>query len=222
MRRSGAGASHQELAQKNKKTDPHDGADFAAQRAKLSQLYLPFKKVCPIFDSNTIMQRRDNAGIAMPKNAILIILLAVAAAFSVGTLYMAGVISFGDGGKNGGAEDAALDLGEGFNANASHVRIAPFNLAIIQNNKVQGTLYVALDLKTGNRGLNAGVIRSRPKLRDAYLQTLSRYASNQIDPKKPVNVMLIKRLLQRATDRILGEPSATVVVGGVHITKSTR
>jgi len=159
-------------------------------------------------------------GVAMQRNTLLILLLGLTAIFSVASLFMAGVISFD--GSSDETEVAALDLGDGFDPNASHVRIEPFNLSIIQNNKVLGMMYVALDLETGDRSLNFGVVKHRPKLRDAYLSTLTRYGSTQMDPSKPVNVMLVKRLLQRATDNVLGESSAKVVISAVHITKPRR
>jgi len=107
---------------------------------------------------------------AMLKNRGLVIMLALTALFSVGAMYMAGLISFGGSGKNGGTDVASLHLGEGFDPNASFVRMPPFNLAIVQNNKMQGTLYVALDLKTGERSLNAEVIRTAPNCRMPILR----------------------------------------------------
>lgn len=159
----------------------------------------------------------------MPKNLIIVIALAVIAIVSMLSLFLTGVISMGgDDENNIGETIAALDLGDTFDEKSSHVRIDPFNVAIIQDNKVLGTLYVLVDLETGGRSKNVGVIKYRPRLRDAYLKTLSRYANNQIDPKRPVNVKLVKRLLQRATDNILGDESPDVVVSAAHITSPIR
>ena len=58
-------------------------------------------------------------------------------------------------------------------------------------------LYVSADLVTGSRDLNAGVVDARPRLRDAYIQALSRYADHQMDPSKPVNIMLLKKAMSR-------------------------
>lgn len=158
----------------------------------------------------------------MPKNLLLVVALALVAVLSILSLLFSGVISLGDGEQSFEEQLAALNLGEQFDADASRVRVAPFNVTIIQDGKVHGALYVLIDLETGDRSLNIGVAKARPKLRDAYLKTLTRYSSHQIDPGKPVNIMLIKRLLQRSTDEILGDLSATVVVSAAHISKPIR
>lgn len=158
----------------------------------------------------------------MPKNAVIIIALAVIAIVSVVLLFLTGAISLGGDKGDIGKSIADLNLGEMFDEKASHVKIEPFNVAIIQNNRVLGTLYVSVDLETGGRSENVGVVQYRPRLRNAYLKALSRYANNQVDPKRPVNILLIKRILQRATDNILGEESPNVVVSAAHITKPIR
>lgn len=158
----------------------------------------------------------------MPKNILLVVALAVVAVLSILSLFLTGIISLGDGEESIEEQFAALNLGEHFDLDASRVRVSPFNVTIIQDGKVHGALYVLIDLQTGDRSLNVGVAKSLPKLRDAYLKTLSRYSSHQIDPGKPVNIMLIKRLLQRSTDDVLGDLSATVVVSAAHISKPTR
>jgi hypothetical protein len=75
-----------------------------------------------------------------------------------------------------------------------------------------------MSLETGSRDLRDGVVNVRPKLRDAYIRTLTRYASNQMNPNKPVSIMLMKKLLQRSTDWILGDSTVTVIIGSAHVT----
>lgn len=99
-----------------------------------------------------------------------------------------------------------------------HVKVKPLNISIIQDGKIRGLLYISMSLETGSRDLRDGVVNVRPKLRDAYIRTLTRYASNQMNPNKPVSIMLMKKLLQRSTDWILGDSTVTVIIGSAHVT----
>ena len=152
----------------------------------------------------------------------------VTATLVVMLLSMASVFSsrgYSSNSHESGEEDSdisALFAAAGITPRASHVRVKPFNISIIQDGQIHGLLYVSVDLATGSRDLNIGVVKARPRLRDAYLRTLIRYANNQINPDKPVSIMLIKKLLQRPTDKILGGSEVTVIVSGAHITKSKR
>jgi flagellar basal body-associated protein FliL len=159
----------------------------------------------------------------MSRNLIIAAALVVVASLAIGMMLMSGTFSSKKDGATKKAEQLMAMLEQaGVDPQASHVRVKPFNVSIIQDSRVHGTLYVSMDLETGSRDLNAGVVKARPKLRDAYLQTLSRYADHQMNPNKPVNIMLLKKLLQRPTDRILGEGKVTVIVSAAHITKSNR
>lgn len=162
----------------------------------------------------------------MSRNLIIVIALAVVAILSVAWLFLMGPMSSSDNSEaqaEANAHEIALFLeSNGVSPNASHVTIEPFNISIIQSGKILGSLYVSMELMTGNRDLNAGVVESRPKLRDAYLQTLSRYVNQQLDPNRPVNISLLKRLLQKATTQVLGETAVVAVVSGAHVSKPFR
>jgi flagellar basal body-associated protein FliL len=162
----------------------------------------------------------------MSRNLIIVIALAVIAVLAVAWLFLMGPLSSSDNNEaeaEAKSKEIALFLeNAGVSPDASHVTIEPFNISIIQSGKILGALFVSMELLTGNRDLNAGVVKARPKLRDAYLQALSGYVNRQLDPNRPVNVSLLKRLLQKATNRVLGETAVAVVISGAHISEPFR
>ena len=78
----------------------------------------------------------------------------------------------------------------------------------------RGVLTVQGGLDVQDPTLRARATASQPRLRDAYIRTLSVYAASLI-PGAPPDVDQIGQRLQRATDAVLHRPGARVLLGTV-------
>ena len=78
----------------------------------------------------------------------------------------------------------------------------------------RGVLTVQGGLDVKDAALRSRAAASQPRLRDAYIRTLSVYAAS-LSPGSPPDVDQIGMRLQRATDEILRRPGARVLLGTV-------
>ena len=78
----------------------------------------------------------------------------------------------------------------------------------------RGVLTVQGGLDVPDPALRARAAASQPRLRDAYIRTLSVYASSLV-PGAPPDVDQIGLRLQRATDGVLHRSGARVLLGTV-------
>ncbi len=78
----------------------------------------------------------------------------------------------------------------------------------------RGVLTVEAGVETPEPGLRLKVEQSLPRLRAAWFQSLSRYASG-LRPGALPDAGLIATLLQKETDRVLGAQGATFLIGSV-------
>jgi flagellar basal body-associated protein FliL len=150
----------------------------------------------------------------MFRSIVIAIAILIAIIPSLGSRFSTSAYASDSRGSGGEEDTSESDEGVG----SAHVKVKPLNISIIQDGKIRGLLYISMSLETSSRDLRDGVVNVRPKLRDAYIRTLTRYASNQMNPNKPVSIMLMKKLLQRSTDRILGDSTVTVIIGAAHVT----
>ncbi len=98
----------------------------------------------------------------------------------------------------------------------SFVVIPTLNATITRPTGRRGVLSVELGLDVKDKALRARAEQSRPRLRDAYLQALLPQAA-AIAPGEAPNPDSIARVLQQATDRVLGKPGAQLLIGGVMV-----
>lgn len=103
-----------------------------------------------------------------------------------------------------------------------YLSMAPFQLPIFQDNKMRGQLNVVMSLEIAEGQSKLEIWKKTASLRDGYLNVLNYYASNQLDYRKRVNFGLIKRKLQKVTDRVLGRDIAEVVLGQAHVQRITK
>lgn len=85
---------------------------------------------------------------------------------------------------------------------------------IVRPSGRQGVLTVESGLDVTDVRLRERADQSRPRLLDAYSQTLRRYGS-ALGPGRPPDADLIGRMLQHDTDRVLGRAGARLLLGTI-------
>jgi hypothetical protein len=97
----------------------------------------------------------------------------------------------------------------------SYIQLPPLTAIIIRGDGRRGVLTVETGVDVlGNAGLHARADASQPRLRAAYLQVLQTYASG-LGAGAPPDADYIARMLQKETDRVLGQPGAKLLLGTV-------
>ena len=107
---------------------------------------------------------------------------------------------------------AASDPAKGEGDDPGYLSFDAFSVTVIAEGRIQGQVAVKMGLTVPELENRQGVEKMRPKLRDAFLQTLNHIASTRLDADRPVNPALIDRYLQRVADRILGDHVADVII----------
>jgi len=97
----------------------------------------------------------------------------------------------------------------------SYVAIETMQISIIQTAQVRGMLVVSIGLDIPDQHLRERTEHLMPRLRDAYINRLSRHGATRVDPRRVPNVAHLSRLLQNTTDEILGEEGAKVLLMNV-------
>lgn len=118
---------------------------------------------------------------------------------------------------------ASSDEDSGFALSDSpYLDMDPMLIPILRDDEVRGQINIWMSLEITKGEEKIDIWRQTAKLRDGYFRSLNSYASNQLDYRKRLNTKLIKRLLQRVTDKVLGENVAEVVLGQAHILKQKK
>jgi len=111
-------------------------------------------------------------------------------------------------------------------ASKEAANIAPFmaldtlTVAIIHKHKIYGSLIISLQLEVDELQQRSNIAKMKAPLRDAYIMTINRYVSNSFDPRKRLNIELLRGQLQHQTDAVLGEESAPLLIDNVMIRKT--
>ncbi len=97
-------------------------------------------------------------------------------------------------------------------------------VSIVRGGRVRGQLAVQVELEVTDRQHRIKVRRGQPRLRDAFLRTLVQYSNDRLDHRKPLDIQVIKHVLQRVTDRMFEPGQAEVLIGMamIHPAKKRR
>lgn len=104
----------------------------------------------------------------------------------------------------------------------SFVTIDEIIFSVVQNARVHGLMSVTIKLQIRSEAERNDVQSLRPKLRDNYLSTLTHLGRTSLAINRPVNFELLRRLLQKDTDNVLGKEKATVFITDVSTRASTN
>lgn len=93
-----------------------------------------------------------------------------------------------------------------------YVRFKPIIVSLIQDDRPTGLASVSITLRTPNPKGRDAAEALRPRYIDAFTTTMMVLGQSHIDPRRPMDIDLITRELQRAADRAGGTVKARVLV----------
>ncbi|MEM1138913.1 MAG: hypothetical protein AAGF19_01500 [Pseudomonadota bacterium] len=106
----------------------------------------------------------------------------------------------GEGSSTGGAQSVA-----------PFVLVEPIVLPVIKNKRPYGFLIVEFIVDTEDPGTATIVKKSMPRLRDAYIQTLSEYVWFEYRHYEPVKLGRLDARLQSVTDWTIGDRKTRIL-----------
>jgi flagellar basal body-associated protein FliL len=99
----------------------------------------------------------------------------------------------------------------------SYVVVDPFQVAIIEERRVKGTLHVEFGLDIPSAAARERMTLLMPRLRDAYLRIISRYAATRTRMGRTPDVVVLKEKLQAVTNRAADGEDAQVLLMNVMV-----
>ena len=106
--------------------------------------------------------------------------------------------------------------GKGKQAKQPYLQLDTIAASVVKPNGRHGVLTVEVGLDASDPGLRDRLELYQPMLRSAYVSALQPYALG-IAPGAPPNADYIASVLQRETDRVLGQHGARLLVGSILI-----
>ncbi len=95
---------------------------------------------------------------------------------------------------------------------ALFVAFEPLSVTVLKDSRVHGLLAVSLNLAVRDAETLEKARKMQPRLRDAYVQVLTRLASTHIDISRPLNIGVLDAVLQRTSDRMLGDGQTDILI----------
>jgi flagellar basal body-associated protein FliL len=111
-----------------------------------------------------------------------------------------------------GAEKAAEGGGRKATSSASFVAFDPFYSTVLDGERARGLLMIEMGLDVPDEKLRERVNLALPALRDAYVRSLSAYATTAVKFYRQPNVEDIANRMQAVTDKMLGQKGAARVL----------
>jgi hypothetical protein len=106
------------------------------------------------------------------------------------------------------------DKGKGVESTTTVIEMDALTVNIFRSSYGRGKVEVIMSLDVPNSSLRERALQSMPRLRAAYVQTLTRIVYD-LPMRTPPNIGALSAALQRATDQVLGRPGAKVLLGSV-------
>ncbi len=106
------------------------------------------------------------------------------------------------------------DLGEEI-----YLMVPPVNISLFDHGRPAGILTISVQLKVVDAKKRAEALRQMPRLSDLYLRKANRLSLEYFDINRPINVALLTRVYQQATDRLLKHGDARVLISNVVVQK---
>lgn len=95
-----------------------------------------------------------------------------------------------------------------------YIAVEPLTVPVIRQSGLGGLLTVEFWLEPGGEEAMRRAEQRLPRLRDAYIRCLHHYAGLRLDPRRPVDVVALKHLLQAATEEVLGAGETEILLKG--------
>lgn len=110
------------------------------------------------------------------------------------------------------AEKAAEGGGHKVTSSVSYIAFEPFYSSVLDGERARGLLMVELGLDVPDEQLRERVNLALPVFRDAYVRSLSAYATTAVRLYRQPSVEDIGNRLQAVTDQLLGKKGAARVL----------
>ena len=94
----------------------------------------------------------------------------------------------------------------------SWVMVDPFTISVIQDGDVRGKLTVNFGMDVPDTELRDKAEVLMPRLRDAWLRSLSLYAATALRPHRQADVGELSARIQQTADEVLGKSGAKVLM----------
>lgn len=124
-------------------------------------------------------------------------------------LVVAGLLAISISVNMGPVTAAAAQKGDGA---VEYIALPTMSVSLLERNRIRGVLSLTVSLEVGGETRTRDVKKQLPRLRDAYLRTLSNLAQTHLDPQERINMNLLRKVLQRTTDRLFGPDAVSVLV----------
>ncbi len=141
--------------------------------------------------------------------------LAILLASAMLALATPSALAAGGGGESGGARAPRK-----FTTAESYVVVLPFAISIIERNRVKGIFIVEFGIDVPDAELRARAEEIMPRLRDAWLRTLSLYGQTMLRTDRQADIDSLSARLQTATNQGLGAEGARVLMMQAVVRKS--
>jgi flagellar basal body-associated protein FliL len=99
----------------------------------------------------------------------------------------------------------------------SYVVVDPFVISVMEMHRVRGRLQIEFGLDIPDSRLRNRAEAMMPRLRDAYVRGLNRYAATRVRAGRAPDVADIAVHLQHWTNEVLGEEGARVLLMNVEL-----
>ncbi|WP_138381027.1 hypothetical protein [Luteithermobacter gelatinilyticus] len=100
-----------------------------------------------------------------------------------------------------------------------YLMVPPVNISLFDHGRPAGILTISVQLKVVDAKKRAEALRQMPRLSDLYLRKANRLSLEYFDINRPINVALLTRVYQQATDRLLKHGDARVLISNVVVQK---
>lgn len=148
------------------------------------------------------------------------IVVALAVASISAPAFASGGGGGGDGGGHGASGEDAPSGGRRhriITTSDGYVPLAPLTATVSADFRLRGVMHIEAGLEVSDRRIRNNIDRAMPRLRDRYVSALSMYAGSNYSFGDVPDADRISILLQQATDEVLGEGNAEILLGMVII-----
>lgn len=97
------------------------------------------------------------------------------------------------------------------------IMLEPLTVSVLRDARVRGLLSVELTLELARLDERAAIERIMPRLRDQLMFALTQLAASRLDIERPLDLPTITATLQQVTDRVIGESTARLLIGGATV-----
>jgi flagellar basal body-associated protein FliL len=111
------------------------------------------------------------------------------------------------------ARAAGSEGGEGAAKVDPYIVLDPLAVSLIDRGRLLGSLIVSASLEVPDAAKQASVQARLPRLHDGYLRAMTEFAETRISVQRPVDVAALGGALQRVTDKVLGDGTASILIG---------